>query len=375
MQHAGIPSVHDNSLPGLRQSRPRALPFDGRLRHCTLLGVPIRVVSGCPQQPDAGGGVRQPERDAAGQLSAETQPAARTEVPGVCELPAVCLWLGRQIRLLDVGCSDGDLLEAVHANPRFSATGLDLSETNVDYCRSQGYDVLQSDLESAGLPDEEFDVAVALHVVEHLQDPVRTLSEIYRVLRPGQYFFAVMPCVSHIKARLAGRRWKYFGPPAHLWYFSPKTLSRFVERIGFETVYASSLLPPGPRPHLGPQAPDRREGREQATQSNFREVRSDRQRRIRAAFKVGAQETQYALPLFRYNPLLPARDPREVAAQAPPTATGYCVARMQWLFAFSTRRSTPAQWETGRSASSTPAPWPRRRSSCRARVRCARWHR
>lgn len=146
-----------------------------------------------------------------------------------------------RIRLLELGCSDGDLLEAVNGNARFTATGLDYTENSIAYCRSQGYDAIRSDLESACFPADEFDVVVALHVVEHFQDPVRSVSEIFRVLRPGGYFFAVVPCISHIKARLAGRRWKYLGPPGHLWYFTTRSLSKFVERIGFQTVYSSGL--------------------------------------------------------------------------------------------------------------------------------------
>jgi len=155
-------------------------------------------------------------------------------------LKVICRGRDR-IRLLELGCSDGDLLEAVHGNPRIFATGLDYNERDIAYCRSKGYDAIRSDLESASFPTDEFDVAVALQVVEHFQDPVRTVSEIYRILRPGGYFFAVMPCISHIKARLAGRRWKHLGPPGHLWYFTPRSLSKFIERIGFQTMYSSGL--------------------------------------------------------------------------------------------------------------------------------------
>jgi SAM-dependent methyltransferase len=144
-------------------------------------------------------------------------------------------------RLLEVGCSDGDLLEALHGDPRVAATGLDLSDRNVAFCRSQGFDADCCDLESANFPDDEFDTVVALHVVEHVQNPVRMLAEVGRVLRPGGHFFAAMPNIAHVKARLAGRRWKHFGPPGHLWYFSPHTLTKFLSRHGFRVIYASGL--------------------------------------------------------------------------------------------------------------------------------------
>ncbi|MHC4400332.1 MAG: class I SAM-dependent methyltransferase [Planctomycetota bacterium] len=143
------------------------------------------------------------------------------------------------IRLLDVGCNQGDLLRVVHHDRRFDAVGIDLAEAPLEYARSLGLDVHLSDLESMRFAEGTFDMIVAHHVLEHVQNPERLVVEIHRVLKPGGYFFAVVPCISHIKARLAGRKWHYLSPPAHLWYFSPATLSAFVERLGFEALYAS----------------------------------------------------------------------------------------------------------------------------------------
>lgn len=145
----------------------------------------------------------------------------------------------QKIRLLEIASSDGDLLEAVAGDPRFIATGIDYSEDNVAYCRRQGWNALVTDLESAAFYEQTFDAIVALHVVEHLQNPIRTINEAHRVLRPGGYFFAVMPCISHLKARLAGLRWKYIAPPGHLWYFTPKSLSLLMNRLGFEVCWAN----------------------------------------------------------------------------------------------------------------------------------------
>ena len=146
-----------------------------------------------------------------------------------------------KIRLLEVGCGQGDLLSTVQHESRFEATGIDLAEGPLGYAQSQGLDVHRSDLESMQLDADSFDMVVALHVMEHVQNPERFIAEIRRVLKPGGHFFAVMPCISHIKARLKGERWHYLGAPAHLWYFAPKTLSRFVERLGLQAVYASTL--------------------------------------------------------------------------------------------------------------------------------------
>jgi len=143
------------------------------------------------------------------------------------------------IRTLEIGCGQGDLLRAVQHDPCFEARGLDYADGPLGYARSLGLRVDKGDIQSMRFGDGTFDLVVALHVLEHVHDLDATLADIYRVLRPGGLVFVVCPCVSHIKARWAGTRWKYIGAPAHLWYFSTTTLSRFLEKAGFVTLRAS----------------------------------------------------------------------------------------------------------------------------------------
>lgn len=49
-------------------------------------------------------------------------------------------------------------------------------------------------LESIDLPDDSFDVVVASHVLEHVDDKA-ALSEIKRILRPGGRLIAMVPIV------------------------------------------------------------------------------------------------------------------------------------------------------------------------------------
>jgi ubiquinone/menaquinone biosynthesis C-methylase UbiE len=119
------------------------------------------------------------------------------------------------------------------------ATGIDLDEAPLEYARNRGLDVLKGTLESQKFPDEKFDAIVAIHVIEHLHNPITTLAEINRILSRGGILFSIVPCVTHIKARLSGINWKYYGPPGHLWYFSPNTFSLLLQKTGFISIYSS----------------------------------------------------------------------------------------------------------------------------------------
>lgn len=151
------------------------------------------------------------------------------------------------IRTLELGCGDGLFLETVQDNPRFHATGLDVCQKSVEKALQKVLDAHHSDLESKHYPDNTFDFIFAFHQLEHVQNPERLVLEMQRILKPGGYLFLALPSISHLGARLAGRRWKHLTPPEHLWYFSPRTLSRFVTRLGFRATFSSGL---SPRTHL-----------------------------------------------------------------------------------------------------------------------------
>jgi 2-polyprenyl-3-methyl-5-hydroxy-6-metoxy-1,4-benzoquinol methylase len=143
-------------------------------------------------------------------------------------------------RLLDIGCSQGDLLMASRSR-RWDAVGIDLCPSSLDYARSEGLNVSYGTLEDHTCEEESFDVVAALHVIEHVCDPIATMKEIRRILKPGGITVIITPCVSHIRARLAGDNWKVFRPPEHLWYFSTGTLRLLLEKTGFHLRFASSL--------------------------------------------------------------------------------------------------------------------------------------
>ena len=142
----------------------------------------------------------------------------------------------KPIRTLEVGCGQGDFLNSIKNNPRFEGQGIDYAEAPLAYAKSQGLNVQKGDIQSLGIPDASFDLVIAIHVLEHVHDLNRTLSEMSRILRPGGLLFAVCPSVTHFKSLMAGENWKYLGPPGHLWYLSPKTFAAFVLKNGFSKV-------------------------------------------------------------------------------------------------------------------------------------------
>ncbi|MBE1533595.1 class I SAM-dependent methyltransferase [Actinomadura algeriensis] len=85
---------------------------------------------------------------------------------------------------VDVGAGAGAAARLL-AEHGWHATAIDLSPDAVALARAQGVEAYQGDARYLQLPGEGFDLALALDVLEHVEDDGRAAAELARVLRPG----------------------------------------------------------------------------------------------------------------------------------------------------------------------------------------------
>lgn len=143
-------------------------------------------------------------------------------------------------RLLEIGCACGFLLVAARERG-FRVRGVEMSAWASRYAReTYGLDVHGGTLETAAVPAASVDVVVMADVIEHLHDPAATLREIHRILAPGGRILLLTPDVGSVMARLAGPRW-WGLLDDHYFYFSRRTLRRFLEREGFAVERLTTL--------------------------------------------------------------------------------------------------------------------------------------
>ena len=145
------------------------------------------------------------------------------------------LWLDEGVTgcVLDVGCGNGHFLSALRSLG-WQTKGVEPDAAAAAVAReAAGLDVLHSSLEAAKLPEARFDVITMNHVIEHLPDPLGTLSECYRILRPGGRLVIFTPNLASLGHRLFRSAWLHLDPPRHLFLFTPQTLPSAVERAGF----------------------------------------------------------------------------------------------------------------------------------------------
>ena len=95
------------------------------------------------------------------------------------------------IRILDVGCGTGANLEML--SQFGEAEGVDVSDDALEFCRGKGLNVQKGLAEKLPYEDGAFDVTTALDVVEHLDDDIAGLKEMFRVTKSGGYSLIFVP--------------------------------------------------------------------------------------------------------------------------------------------------------------------------------------
>lgn len=107
-------------------------------------------------------------------------------------------------QVLDIGCGTGAnlplLCEAAGTGGHVIA--LDYSPLALQFAQGHLGDLpvslLRGDATRLPFPDDHFDLFTMLDVLEHVEDDVAAVREIYRVLRPGGAFVLSVPAYQHL---------------------------------------------------------------------------------------------------------------------------------------------------------------------------------
>lgn len=147
--------------------------------------------------------------------------------------------------LLEIGCGFGYLLEsfARATAGRWRLHGTDISAHAAAMARRRlalsgsSAAVLAADIQQ-GIPfRRQFDVLIAVNVIEHLHDPAAAVRAIHAALRPGGVVVAHLPTISSALAGWIYAR-TYESDPTHVYRPSGAQFNQLFEAQGFRTLHA-----------------------------------------------------------------------------------------------------------------------------------------
>lgn len=142
-------------------------------------------------------------------------------------------------QLLDVGCGSGVWLLSMRALG-WEVMGVDFDEAAVKVGRKNGLTVNWGALEQQNFPDARFDAVTLNHVIEHVPNPVETLRECARILKPGGKLIVFTPNGSSGGHRIFKEYWRGLEPPRHLHIFSFLSMRQALGQAGFDDI---SVIP------------------------------------------------------------------------------------------------------------------------------------
>ncbi len=158
-------------------------------------------------------------------------------------------------RVLDVGCEDGELLEALWHSKQVDGRGIEISQDGVHNCVARGLSVVQGDADTdlVDYPTGAFDYAILSQTLQATRDPKGVLDNLVRI---GRQAIVSLPNFGHWRIRLSlllQGRMPVTKRLSYQWYDTPNihfcTIADFVAlcRETGVSIDRSLILPPGGR--------------------------------------------------------------------------------------------------------------------------------
>jgi 2-polyprenyl-3-methyl-5-hydroxy-6-metoxy-1,4-benzoquinol methylase len=159
--------------------------------------------------------------------------------------------VGRDKRVLELGCATGYMSRALTNEFGCIVTGIEVNPAAADEARTACARVIVGDLDAIDWHDalgtEQFDVIVTADVLEHLRNPAGVLAAVRSYLAPGGHLVASIPNVAHtsVLAELLQGRFTYqpFGllDDTHIRFFTRDSIYECFEEAGFAVTHLDRL--------------------------------------------------------------------------------------------------------------------------------------
>jgi SAM-dependent methyltransferase len=123
----------------------------------------------------------------------------------------------RRGRVLEVGCGMGHLLGWL--TDRYQVFGADINPWALAQARQnvpQGNFLTLSAEDLGAFENGTFQIVIAKHVVEHLPDPEKAITEMSRVLAPGGLLILATPNLDSPMRSVKKERWIGYQDPTHI---------------------------------------------------------------------------------------------------------------------------------------------------------------
>lgn len=140
-------------------------------------------------------------------------------------------------RILEVGCGTGEFLDELLRSGQWNAMGIEPNDHAASQAEARlGIPVYRERIDQFEFENNLFDAVIMWYVLEHLEQPIKSIQKIYMMLKEGGFFFFSMPLVDGWESNLFGKYWSGWDLPRHLYIFPLKLMRQILRDIGFQIV-------------------------------------------------------------------------------------------------------------------------------------------
>lgn len=138
-------------------------------------------------------------------------------------------------KALEIGCGNGELLKKLDSLG-WECTGTEIDKKNIQITKTKlpHIKIINGDInETEQLNNENFDLIVMSHVLEHMYDINRILIRLNELLSDNGKLIIQVPNFECWEARCFGRYWRGLELPRHLHHFTKDTLEQILRKNHF----------------------------------------------------------------------------------------------------------------------------------------------
>jgi 2-polyprenyl-3-methyl-5-hydroxy-6-metoxy-1,4-benzoquinol methylase len=166
-------------------------------------------------------------------------------------LLSCCKGLGKDARIIDVGCGDGFHLNLLKkfGQPSWQLEGVDPSDRAVEAGTRKGlkihHGIVQDLVEDFVLPQASYDLAFMIATIEHVDDPSAVLTTVRSLLKPGGKVIIVTDNTDTLDFQLfKTRHWGGYHFPRHWNLFNPNTIRALAQKTLMEVDTLTTVVSP-----------------------------------------------------------------------------------------------------------------------------------
>lgn len=139
------------------------------------------------------------------------------------------------LNLLDIGCGSGQFLYEMRSLD-LKVYGVEPGNFDKEGNKKYNLNIKNTNLLKAKYPKEFFDIITMNHVLEHLNNPNKTLKEINKTLKKGGLLIIGVPNTNALAKKIFGKNWLSYDVPRHIINYSNKNLRFLLYKNEFKII-------------------------------------------------------------------------------------------------------------------------------------------